>query len=46
MEFQIERNVTEAVFELESNGLVITLQPILVKNNNGGFDGIVNGGTP
>ena len=45
MEFEIIREVEEITFEVTSNGMTVALQPVLIKNGAGNWDGIVNGGT-
>jgi len=45
MSITATREVVEVSVTATRNGQSIVLQPILIKSE-GGFDGIVNGGTP
>jgi len=43
---EVSQNIIEVTIVAEQGGISVELQPVLVINGGGGFDGIVNGGTP
>ena len=42
---EASQNINQVTIVAEQGGISVILQPVLVIND-GGFDGIVNGGTP